>query len=311
MRDKAMGKTLPSSQMRSNMPQDIAGMSPQQPLVMPGCGRFTLRSSETGLDYEIFVYVPEAEPPASGFPVIYVLDANSDFITVAETVRRVSRRSKATGIAPSIVVGIGYPNTNGYNIDRRHLDFTRGPADTSVFPDKAGDGCGGQAAYIRFLGNQLLPYIQSWLGSDPDSRILLGHSLAGYFVLDLLAQHPDMFSGYVSFSPSVWWDRPGLSRALAAVCPITRPIRLYTAVGRWEQELAPWQARESFSNQYHRIRKVRRMIDNAREISCEVGASYGEKATVQFELGDDEDHATIVTALLCRSLRFMGAGFSA
>lgn len=90
MRDKAIGKTLLSSQMRSSMPRDIAGMSPQQPLVMPGCGRFTLRSSETDLDYEIFVYVPEAEPPASGFPVIYVLDANSDFITVAETVRRVS-----------------------------------------------------------------------------------------------------------------------------------------------------------------------------------------------------------------------------
>ncbi|HEY0120780.1 MAG TPA: alpha/beta hydrolase-fold protein [Rhizobium sp.] len=296
--------------MRSSMPQDIVGMSAPQSLLMPGCRSFALRSSETALDYEIFVYVPETEPPASGFPVIYVLDANSDFITVAETVRRVSRRPNATGIAPSIVVGIGYPNTNGYNVDRRHLDFTRGPADTSVFPDKTGDGCGGQAAYIRFLGEQLLPYIQSWLDADPDCRILLGHSLAGYFVLDLLARHPEMFNGYISFSPSVWWDRPGLSRALAAACPITRPIRLFTAVGRWEQELAPWQARKSFSDQYHEIRKVRRMIDNAREISCEVGAAFGEKVAVHFELGDDEDHATIVTASLCRALRFMGAGFS-
>ncbi|QND46510.1 alpha/beta hydrolase (plasmid) [Rhizobium lusitanum] len=298
MPNKIMGKTR----------QDVVGMSVPQSLAMPGCQRFELRSSETGLDYEIFVYVPETAPPASGFPVIYVLDANSDFITVAETVRRVSRRPKATGIAPSIVVGIGYPNTGGYNVDRRHADFTRGPADAGAFPDKARDSCGGQAAYIRFLSGQLMSYIASWLDADPDCCTLLGHSLAGYFVLDLLAQHPDMFHGYISFSPSVWWDRAGLSRALASARQITRPIRLYTAVGLWEQEFAPWQAKENFSDQYHEIREVRRMIDNAREISSEVGAAFGKKVNVRFELGEDEDHATIVTASLCRALRFVGGG---
>ena len=297
MPDKAMGKML----------QDVAGMSVPQPLVMPGSQRFALRSAETGLDYEIFVYVPETEPPAAGFPVIYVLDANSDFITVAETVRRVSRRPKATGIVPSIVVGIGYPNTDGYNVDRRHVDFTRGPADAAVFPDRAMSSGGGQAAYIRFLNGQLMPHIVSWLDADPDCSILLGHSLAGYFVLDLLAQHPDMFHGYISFSPSVWWDRAGLSQALHSAPRLERPIRLYTAVGLWEQEFAPWQAKESFSDQYHQIRKVRRMIDNAREISFEVGAAFGKGAEVQFELGQDEDHATTVTVLLCRALRFVGA----
>ncbi len=306
MHEKAVRET-PGSAPTS---RDLAGMSVPEPLVMPGCSRFVLRSSETGLHYEIFVYVPEAEPPLGGFPVIYVLDGNSDFITVAETVRRVSRRPKATGIVPAIVVGIGYPNTNGYNTDRRHLDFTRGPADASVFPDKATDGCGGQAAYIRFLGHQLLPHVQSRFNADPDCRILLGHSLAGYFVLDLLSQRPDMFNGYISFSPSVWWDRTGLSRALALANAITRPIRLFTAVGRWEQELAPWQAAENFGTQYHHIRKVRRMIDNTREISAEVGAALGAQADVRFELGEDEDHASIVTAMLCHALRFAGAAFA-
>lgn len=305
MPEKAVRETRGSA-TTSN---DLAGMSVAESLVMPGCSRFALRSSETGLHYEIFVYVPEIEPPVGGFPVIYVLDGNSDFITVAETVRRVSRRPMATGIVPAIVVGIGYPNTNGYNADRRHLDFTRGPADASVFPDKAG-GCGGQAAYLRLLGNQLLPHVQSRLNADPDRRILLGHSLAGYFVLDLLSQRPDMFNGYISFSPSVWWDRKGLSRALASANAITRPIRLFTAVGRWEQELAPWQVMEKFGNQYHDIRKARRMIDNAREISGEVSAAFGAQADVRFELGENDDHSTIVTAMLCHALRFAGAAFA-
>ncbi|PIT06087.1 S-formylglutathione hydrolase [Bradyrhizobium nitroreducens] len=306
MHEKAVRGT-PRSVPTSN---DLAGISVPESFVMPGCSRFTLRSSETGLPYEIFVYVPEIEPPVGGFPIIYVLDGNSDFIIVAETVRRVSRRPKATGIVPAIVVGIGYPNTNGYNTNRRHLDFTRGPADASVFPDKTIDACGGQAAYIRFFGNQLLPHVQSRLNVDPDRRILLGHSLAGYFVLDLLSQRPDMFNGYISFSPSVWWDRTGLSRALASANAITRPIRLFTAVGRWEQELAPWQAMESFGDQYHNIRKARRMIDNAREISGEVRAAFGAQADVRFELGENDDHATIVTAMLCHALRFAGTAFA-
>ncbi|MBR0840313.1 alpha/beta hydrolase [Bradyrhizobium liaoningense] len=306
MHEKAVRET-PRSVPTSN---DLAGTSVPESFVMPGCSRFALRSSETGLPYEIFVYVPEIEPPVGGFPAIYVLDGNSDFITVAETVRRVSRRPQATGIVPTIVVGIGYPNTNGYNTNRRHLDFTRGPADASVFPDKTIDACGGQAAYIRFLGNQLLPHVQSRLNVDPNRGILLGHSLAGYFVLDLLSQRPDMFNGYISFSPSVWWDRAGLSRALASANAITRPIRLFTAVGRWEQELAPWQAMENFGDQYHDIRKVRRMIDNAREISGEVRAAFGAQADVWFELGENDDHATIVTAMLCHALRFAGTAFA-
>nr|WP_289852117.1 alpha/beta hydrolase-fold protein [Rhizobium sp. SSA_523] len=278
---------------------------------MPNCQQFILRSSVTGTDYEIFIYSPDDAPPASGFPAIYVLDGNSDFITVAETVRRVSRRANATGIVPSIVVGIGYPNTNAYNIDRRYCDFTRGPADPSVHPDKASEACGGQAVFIRFLKDELLPHIQTWLGADPASRVLFGHSLAGYLVLDLLAQHPDLFNGYVSFSPSVWWDRLGLSRMLASAPSVTRSIRLYTAVGRWEQELAPWQAVEIFGDRYHEIRRIRRMIDNASEITSEVAKVFGLHAKVQFEVGDDEDHATILTASLCRALRFVGAGFTA
>jgi len=303
MHDKALRNTSE----RVPTDSDAEDMRALQALVMPGCRTFALRATETGLRYEIFVYVPEVERPARGFPVIYVLDGNSDFITVAETVRRVSRRPMATGIVPSIVVGIGYPNTTGYNVDRRHLDFTRGPADAGMFPDKATDACGGQAAYVRFLRNQLLPQIQALFDVDPDRRILLGHSLAGYFVLDLLSQRPDMFNGYISFSPSIWWDRAGLSRTLAAASALARPIRLYTAVGRWEQQLAPWQARENFSARYHEIRKVRRMIDNAREISGEVGAVFGALAGVRFELGENDDHATIVTAMLCQALRFVGA----
>jgi hypothetical protein len=67
---------------------------------------------------------------------------------------------------------------------------------------------------------------------------------------------------------------------------------------------------ENFGDQYHDIRKARRMIDNAREISGEVRAAFGAQADVRFELGENDDHATIVTAMLCHALRSAGTAFA-
>jgi predicted alpha/beta superfamily hydrolase len=277
------------------------------PVTLPGCRKLLLRSKETGAVYEIFVFVPDAAPPPSGFPAICVLDANAEFVTVAETIRRVSLRPQATGIGPSIVVGIGYPQTDDYNMDRRHFDFTRGPAAGDGFSERTPQECGGQAAFIRFLRNELQPHAASYLPIDPAQHALFGHSLGGYFVFDLLAQHPEMFSAYMAFSPSIWWDWPGLSQSLARLTVRPgRQIRVYSAVGRWEDgDLAPWQTRGDFSPEYFRLRDARRMIGNARDAVARVDATFKGRASVKFEIGRDDDHATVVTSCLCNALRFV------
>lgn len=263
-----------------------------------------MRSKASGLDYEIFVYVPDTPPPEDGFPTLFVLDANSDFLIVAETLRRVSRRPLATGIAPAIVVGIGYPNTQSYDLDRRYLDFTRGPSTCPSAADIPASACGGQEHYVRFFAEEVLPDITSRYPSDPGRRSILGHSLAGYFVLELLASHPGLFSAHVSFSPSIWWDRDGLAARLAARSGRCPAARLYIAAGRYEQELAPWQRADHLDESYLQTRLDRRMVDSAREIARLVGES-DPGAAVRFELGEEEDHATIVNTLLCRALRFV------
>ena len=50
------------------------------------------------------------------------------------------------------------------------------------------------------------------------------------------------------------------------------------------------------------------MIDNAREVAEEIQTAFAPDAEVRFEIGDQEDHSTIVTTLLCRALRFVDAG---
>jgi predicted alpha/beta superfamily hydrolase len=281
-------------------------LTDEQELCLPGCRTFQLVSHETGLAYQIFVSVPEGEAPPSGFPVIYVFDANSDFVTVSETVRRTSRRATATGIDPAIVVGIGYPNVQAYDVARRYLDFTRaGPADRSE--QDAGAAYGGQAAFMHFLSRQLLPFVVSNFEADQNRRLLIGHSLAGYFVLEVAASCPELFGNYISLSPSIWWDKAGLGARLRKTLILRPDIRLYVGVGEYEQEPAPWQTMPQ-SEAYNALRENRRMVENARELTEEAARLVAAEGMVRFELAEQEDHATVFTALLCRALRFAQPG---
>ncbi|MFT4001156.1 MAG: alpha/beta hydrolase-fold protein [Rhizobium sp.] len=273
------------------------------PLIAAGCRSFTMFSSDTHLEYRIFVYVPDEAPPPSGFPVLCVLDGNADFLMVTETVRRAGRRPSATGIPPSIVVGLGYPNASAYDPERRYFDFTRGPPADATQADSRYKYGGGES-FARFLSQQLLPYVSQHFSARRDRRILLGHSLAAFFVLDVLANHPSLFSGYIGLSPSVWWDRAALSQALKRYEGDPAPVAAYLGVGRWEEEFAPWQSVGNDRDDYADLRRQRRMIENARQISQEIKSAFGERARVTFEIGEDEDHATIIPTLLCRALRF-------
>ncbi|AYD04537.1 alpha/beta hydrolase-fold protein [Neorhizobium sp. NCHU2750] len=273
-------------------------------LCLPGATAFDLAPEKGGPAYRIFVSVPDGDAPPSGFPVIYVLDGNADFVTVSETVRRVTRRPAATGIHPAIVVGIGYPNTASYDAERRYFDFTlKAPAGGQ--DHDAGLAYGGQAAFIDFLTRCLMPRIERRFAADPTRRMLLGHSLAGYFALEVAARCPGLFSGYACFSPSIWWDREGLGQRLDEGGLMTASSRLYLAAGRYEQETAPWQAAHAASEDYLAVRESRRMVDNARDLAARLTATFADEERIRFELGEQEDHATILPSLLCRALRFL------
>jgi predicted alpha/beta superfamily hydrolase len=274
-----------------------------EPLCLPGARTLRLTAGDGGLSYQIFVSVPNCQVRTRGFPVIFVLDANADFITVSETVRRASRRPEATGIMPAIVVGIGYPGAEAYDQARRYFDFTASPA-SPVSGDDAAYAYGGQARFIRFLQRDLIPHLEARFPVDIDRKLLMGHSLAGYFALEVLARQPDLFQAYVSLSPSIWWDKEGLKRRLAASCRSGLKARLYVGVGRFEEELAPWQNRTTLSEAYHALRAQRRMVGNARDLVDGVAASKSVGDSICFEIGEKEDHATVFTTLLCRGLRF-------
>jgi predicted alpha/beta superfamily hydrolase len=159
----------------------------------------TVDSRLTGTLYTINVYLPPASAGArKDLPVIYALDGESWFQTLIATVE--SARLAV------IVVAV---QTAG----RRSRDFV--PANTCT-----ADG-GGNANYLDFIRQELIPTIESGIGGDPAKRILFGHSHGGSFVLY-----------------AMWAEAPAKHSFKAYLASDASLSCMPTAAAQWEQAYA-------------------------------------------------------------------------
>ena len=186
------------------------GAEPPPPPLEGSLDARILRANRIGVDYGLRVYLPPlAAGPRENLPIVYALDGETWFDTLVRSVE--SSRTRA------VLVGIN-------SVSRRNLDF--------VPPNSCTAGGGGQAPYLDFLRNEVLPYIEGLFGGDPRQRVLFGHSHGGSFVLyALLAEAPGThaFRGYMACDASLgcmfdtamlWHDRYAeVHRAL--------PVRLH------------------------------------------------------------------------------------
>lgn len=182
-----------------------ACIGPEKPDPTGTVENFTLDSVSVGDSFRIWVRLPQEYDGTRRFPVIVQLDANLP--TLEEfwvTAGWASRLEKDT-IGPVIVVGIGW---DGDHHARRLRDFSmplENPDPQNQFPN-----AGGAPAFLRFLGDELLPHLeQKYLLAGPDKRAIFGHSMGGLFVTYALSQQQSsarLFRGYVAASPALWWD---------------------------------------------------------------------------------------------------------
>lgn len=258
---------------------------------LPGTRCFRLRHGADGCAYDIAVATPDGVAPPAGWPAIVLLDAAGCFATCVEAMQRMSRRPDATGVSPTVVIGLslaGHPPDKLHR--QRHLTTPRATEANS----------GGAAAFLAFIEQQLLPLICQSVALDRRRQTLFGHSLAGYFVLWVLANHAHSFRSYAAISPSIWWDPEGLRAAFAA--PLVRDRALLVCVGEWEDELPPWQRALPDSADVVARRNARRMHGHARELTERLRPLLGADR-VQFRVLPEEDHASILSAAIPRALR--------
>jgi uncharacterized protein len=178
--------------------------------------RIRLHSEILHEDRILNIYLPHgyAENQDTAYDVVYLLDGSSDedFLHVSGIVQYLSFPWLGQ-CNPTIVVGIE-------NVDRRR-DFT---FETQVEADHVQwPTTGGSAVFIRFLDEELQPYIDQHYRTTY-RKILIGQSLGGLLGCQIYLESPSLFSDYLLISPSLWWDNESLIERYKQHDPVVRPF---------------------------------------------------------------------------------------
>jgi uncharacterized protein len=251
-------------------------------------------TSRNGRNYRIFISVPSLPPPPGGFPVLYLLDGNASFATAMDTAAVQMRPSGGTGLAPGIIVGIGYPRETPFDMERRTFDYLApGGNPGPVFK------VGGAAQFAAFIETELKPMLASSFPIDAARQALFGHSFGGLFVLWSLFTQPEAFQAHIAASPSIWWnERAILSNADAYIQrqSSATKTRLLITVGGLEREI-PFAGGKL--NMVADAEALRARLRAKAEGSLEV--SYAEIA--------DETHMSVIPSAIGRGVRFAWQGY--
>lgn len=133
------------------------------------------------------------------YPVLYLLDAEEHFAYTAPLVRYLAAHDR---IPPMLVVGI----SSGTG-EQRTRDLT--PPSTSEMDQRFAAGSGGAPAFLSFLGDELIPYIERTYRTRP-YRLLIGHSYGGLFGIYAMLRRAALFHGLISIDPSISWNNQAM-----------------------------------------------------------------------------------------------------
>lgn len=229
-------------------------------------------------DRELIIYLPAGyEASEKRFPVVYLLDARTRFLHTTGTVESLAR----TGHIPEMIV-VGVINTDRTRDLTPEIVHTEAEVEEG-FRTRARQDGGGADRFLQFLGEELVPYVESRYRTEP-FRILIGHSFGGLFAIHAMSQNPELFQATLAISPSLWWDEGE---------PVNRAQKLFESRPNLRHRLYANLADEAgdMAEQFHRFQALLR---------------YRAPAEMEWksELLDGEDHGSIPIVSVYRGLRF-------
>jgi predicted alpha/beta superfamily hydrolase len=141
--------------------------------------------------FYILVSVPDGYYSSDKrYPVLFVLDGDVAFGMAASIARYLQI---GENIPELIIVGIGYGALDKSAGEKRRRDYR--PTQT-----------GGAQYFLKFLEEELLPFIDNNYRTVPGERAINGYSIGGLFGLYTLFTKPEIFNQYIIGSPSLTWD---------------------------------------------------------------------------------------------------------
>lgn len=269
------------------------------PVQLQGARQQEVQASASGHRYRVFVAVPPGPAPAGGYPVLYVLDGNAAFPLAALLARNVASRSEVTQQVAPLVVGIGYPVDDDFDVAARQRDYTPGG---EAPPGRLVDGGGGADRFLDFIERDLKPLIALQFAVDAGRQALFGHSFGGLFVLHALFTRPSAFSVYLASSPSIWWRDQAVLAAETRwhqLAPAALP-RVQITVGTREDEPPPGR----LSPELLALLARRTMVEPARSLAARLAARPGASGHVVFQELVGEHHGAAWLPAMARGMQF-------
>ncbi len=203
-----------------------------------------LRSEIVGQDYRLLIAKPFLPPSAARtkLPVLYLLDADMSFPLARQVVLSLQGGFE---VPPVLIVGIGYAGGPREGGIRRNRDYT--PTSDPEFMKHASrwagggpgsDESGGAPKFLRFIREELKPFIESEYSVDPSDATIFGDSFGGLFAAYTLFAEPDTFQRYVLGSPSLWWGNSHVVGMEKKYAQTNHDLRAKVFIGAGDHERA-------------------------------------------------------------------------
>jgi uncharacterized protein len=221
---------------------------------------------------------PQKRGRAQRLPVVYITDGNVAF-DVLKGISWAMQGSERES-PPFILVAIGYPSDSpcaGSLLRGRDFAFPGCPNyldglevlrewDGILAPDQGAKSFCGAEDFQRFIGKELIPFIDEKCDTVPGDRTYFGHSMGGSFGLFTLFTATPLFRNYVISSPAVSYHgtTPNgthyenhdflleRAREFLAAAKSLYGMRLYMSVGT-EEQFEPLIANWQFVSSFYRI----------------------------------------------------------
>lgn len=174
-----------------------------------------IEDTQSNRQYELYVELPEsyAENPDKQYPVLYYTDAiwhiealsaNAEFI-----------------FSDVILVGISWQQDSDEALLKEHGKYISRFWDYTIAehpkPEiQAKYQCGQAAQHTRFIGEDVIPFVEANYRADSENRAYFGYSLGGLFGSYVLLTQPETFTHYILGSPAMDGDIPVVTELSAS-----------------------------------------------------------------------------------------------
>ena len=205
-----------------------------------------LQSTIVDQEFEIYVSLPDNYAGSdTTYPVLYMTDANTHFGLMVDMARSLQWGSE---MPETIIIGIGYPINKFKSDDERWGNWLTwrmrdlSPTNSASLDDAFGTDSiksGGGPAFLQFIEQELIPFIEKEYRAESANRTYAGFSLGGLFGLYSLFKKPTLFENYILGSASIWYDEKIILGAEKAYAEANDDLmaRVFMSAGELEEEI--------------------------------------------------------------------------